>query len=115
MVADDEEIVGLDVEVLQAVLEIDHVKGLGRLAEVAEQLLARDAGLTLTLAVEQDRLEVAIRQFHDENQHPFDDLDPFEGEKVGVANALDALNRFQFLGGERAAGVGVARRGTWPP
>ena len=108
VVADHEQVVRLDVEVLQAVLEIDHVEGLGRLAEEAEQLLARDAGLALPLAVEQDRLEVAVRQFHDENQHPVDDLDPFEGEEVGMADALDALDRFQFLGGERAAGVGVA-------
>ena len=108
VVADQEQVVRLDVEVLQAVLEVDDVQGLGRLAEEAEQLLARDAGLALPLIVEQDRLEVAVGQLHDEDQHAVEDLDAFEGEEEGVADALDALDGFPFLGGEAAAGVGVA-------
>ncbi len=99
---------GLTFEVLQAVLEVDDVEGLGRLAEKAEQLFARNAGRPLPLIVEKDRLEVAVGQLHDEDQHPVEDLHAFEGEEEGMADALDALDGFSFLGGETAAGVGVA-------
>ena len=108
VVADQKQVMRLDVEVLQAELEVDDVEGLGRLPQEAEQLLARHAGLALALVVEQDRLQVAIGQLHDEDQHPVEDLDPFQGEEEGVADALDALDGLAFLGGEAAAGVRVA-------
>ena len=42
--ADEEEVARLDVEVLQAVLLVEHVEDLGRLREVAQQLGPRHAG-----------------------------------------------------------------------
>ncbi len=108
VVADHEQVVRLDVEVLQAVFEVDDVERLGRLAEEADQLFARHAGRALPLVVEQHRLEVAVGQFHNQDQHAVDDFDALEGEEEGVADALDALDGLALLGGEAGAGVGVA-------
>ena len=108
MVADHEQVVRFDVEVLQTVLEVDDVEGLGRLAEKAEQLFARHAGLALPLVVEQDRLEVAVGQLHDQDQHAVDDFNALERQKEGMADALDSFDGVPFLGGQAAALAGIA-------
>jgi hypothetical protein len=108
VVADDEQVVRLDVEVLQAVREVHPVQGLGRLQQEAQQFLARDAGLPLGLVLALQRVQAAVGQLHDDDQHPAGDLDPVQRQDERVADVLDALQRGRLLRGRRGRPPGIA-------
>ena len=55
VVADEEQVVRLDVEVLEVVLLVHVVERLGGVAQVAEQLVARDADQAGRLALDEER------------------------------------------------------------
>ena len=96
MVADHQEVFRLDVEVLQAVPLMNEVERVGRVADVAEQLIAgnaRHAGLTARV---EPRFETALGQFRDDDQAAVDDFDPFDREQERMPDLFDAIERFQF-------------------
>src|SRR5262249_25692215 len=67
MVANEEEIVRLDVQVLQSILKVHQIEGLGRFAAVAEQFIAVYAPVTRVLVFLEQVPEALIGQFHDDN------------------------------------------------
>ena len=97
VVVDQEQVLRLDVEVLQLVLRVHQVQGLGRLLHVAEQLLARDAGQALGPALAEAVPEVAVGQLHDDDQLAVDDVEAFQRQDVGMADGLDAAEGLEFL------------------
>ncbi len=111
VVADEEQVGRLDVEVLQAVPEVDEVEGFGGLAHVAEQLVAVDAALPGGPALGEEVGEVAVGQFHDEDEFAVEDFNAVDGQQKGVAHGLDELDGPEFeAGGVLGPGldVGVA-------
>ena len=97
VVVDQEQVLRLDVEVLQLILRVHQVEGLGRLLQVAEQLVAGDAGQPLGAALLEAVPEVAVGQLHDDDELAVDDVVAFEREDVGVADGLDAVEGLQLL------------------
>ncbi len=79
--ADDQEILGLDVEVLERVPLRHVVQGVGRIAQIDEQLVAPDTRPAVAAAGFVAILEAFVGQFGDDHQLAVDDLDPFEGEQ----------------------------------
>src|SRR5947209_6322027 len=73
------------------------VEGFGRISQVAQQLIARDADKTRRDAFLIDVVERAFRQLHDDDELPFDDFDAVEGADEGMADFLDALQGLPFL------------------
>src|SRR5262249_43010956 len=103
-VADEEEVARLDVQVLQPVL-VHEVQRLGRVADVAQQVVAWDAdqaGLEVLLVAV---MEVAVGKLHDDDQLALDDLYLLGGQDEGVAQALDAVQRAFLLLGAGAVDV----------
>jgi hypothetical protein len=107
MAGDQEQVVGLDVQVLQAVLEVHPVQRLGSLHQVAQQLGARDAFFPPGAVLRQHRLEAAVSQLHDDEQDAVDDLDAVHRQDERVTDRLDTLKRRKLLL-RRAAARGAA-------
>ena len=107
MLADQEEIARLDVQVLQAVLVVHQVQHFGRLAQVAQQLGARHARLALLTVIEQHFVQVLVGQLGDDHQLAGAALDAVDGEQKRVANVLDALDGLQLGVGLRSFALDV--------
>jgi hypothetical protein len=105
VVADQEQVLRLDVEVLQLVLHVHQVEGLGRLFQVAQQLGARDAWKSLGPALLVTRFEVAVGQLHDDEELTLDDVEAFQRQDVRVTDRLDAAEGLQLLGHGAAVGA----------
>src|SRR5439155_2883048 len=104
LVARDKKIARLDVEMLEAVLEIHEVEGLGRVTDKAQHLRARDAGITGGPVAGEHVVQAAIGQLHNDDQLAVEDLNAFHEEQERVADGLNQLNGFQFV---RHGGAGV--------
>ncbi len=104
-VADEEEVARLDVEVLEVVLLVHVVERLGRVADVAQQLVARDADQAGRQAFLIAVVQALVRHFHDDDQLALDDLDAVHGEDEGMADFLDAVEGVQLLFGPGAVDV----------
>ena len=74
-VADQEQVARLDVEVLQVVLLVHVVERFGRVAEVAQQVVARNADQAGRLALLEQVVQALVGQLHDDDQLAVDDLD----------------------------------------
>ena len=108
---DEEQIGGLDVEVLQLELRCDHVERFGGVGEVGEQFVARDAGQAERPALAEAVLKLPVGQFHHHHEFVADDLDAFERQEERVADRLDLLERVELLREPlfAAAIIGLAR------
>jgi hypothetical protein len=104
-VADEEQVARLDVEVLEVVLLVHVVQRLGRVADVPQQGVARDADQAGRLALDVGVVQAAVRQLHDDDQFAVRDLDAIQGKDERVANLLDALQGTEFLLGAGALHV----------
>ena len=109
VVADQEEVVRLDVEVLQAVLEVHPVEGLGGLEQVAEQFVAGDAGLARALAVGCKPCRLWSASSMTMTRTPSMTSTRSSDRMNGWRIDLDALEGLQFLGG--GGGCPSLRRG----
>ncbi len=105
MAAHQEEVARLDVQVLQAVLEVHHVERLGRLAQVADQLAARYPRLAGLLPVHQDVVQALVGQLHDDDEFVVDALDAVHRQDERVADGLDEVEGPQLLLGAAAVAV----------
>src|SRR5262245_24851500 len=104
-VADQEQVAWLDVEMLQVVLAVHVVERLGRVAQIAKQVIARNADHAGRLALSIEIVQRAVGQFHDDDQFATDDLDAVEGAYEWVANFLDAIEGLEFLLGADAVHI----------
>jgi hypothetical protein len=105
---DEEEVLRLDVQVLQLVLLVHQVEGLGGLLHVAEELVAGDAGHAAGAALLVAVPEVVVGQLHDDDEQAVDDVVAFQREDVGVADGLDAREGLELLLGAVAVVAGGA-------
>jgi hypothetical protein len=94
---DQEQVGRLDVEVLEVVLGGDDVQRLGRVREVGQQFVARDARLAAGAALVEPVLELPVGQLHHHDEFAADLLDALQGEQERVADGLDLLERGQLL------------------
>src|SRR5207302_1201529 len=92
-----EEVLRLDIEMLELVLRVHQVEGLGSLLHVAQQLVAGNAGQAKGTTLAEPVPEIAVGQLHDDEELPVDDVEAFERKDVGMAYGLDAGERFEFL------------------
>src|SRR5207244_28068 len=97
MVIQEEEVLWLDVEVLELILRVHQVQGLGGLLHITEELLAGNAGQAVVLAFLIAVEEAAIGQIHDDEKLTVHDVVAFEGKDIRMTNALDAFESFEFL------------------
>ncbi len=97
VVAHQEQVARLDVQVLQMVLLVHEVKHFSRLAQITEQLLARNAGLARLLVSGQQLVQVLVGQLHDDDQRAVEALDAIHRKQEGMANGLDPLHGAQLL------------------
>ncbi len=104
-VADEEEIARLDVEVLEAVLVVHVVEAFGRIPDVAQQGVARDADQAGRQAVLVGVVQTAIRPLHDDDEFAGDFLDAVHRQNERVAHLLDAVQGLLFLFGAGAVHV----------
>ena len=72
VIAHQEKIARLDVQMLQMALHVEHVQHLGRLAQVAEQLLAWNARLARGLVFLQQLMHVLVGQLRDDDEFAVD-------------------------------------------
>jgi len=93
-----QQVLGLDVQMLQPVLLVHVVQGVGRVAKVAKQLLPRDARQPFFATLLEAVLQAALCQLGDDQQLSVDDLDPLQREEERMADPLDAVERFEFAG-----------------
>ncbi len=98
-VADEQEVLRLDVEVLQTMYLGHVVERLGGIAEVAEQLFARNPLQGRLAALVEAVAQTAVGQFGDDDQLVVDHLDALEGKEKGVADFLDSAQGLTFLRG----------------
>ena len=109
MIADQEEIARLDVQMLQAVLAIHQVQDFGRLDEVAEQILAGDAGKPLVLiAIVSTSARLLIGQLRDDHELAADAFDAIHRQQKRMAKVFDVLDGLEFF--VRLGGVAPRRR-----
>src|SRR5262245_2977679 len=104
-ITDEEEVARLDVEVLKAVLLAQVVEGRGRIAQVAKQVIARDADQTGGLALDAVVVQVLVGQLHHDDKLALDHLDAVHAEDEWVAHFLDAVERLHLLLGARAIDI----------
>jgi hypothetical protein len=110
VVADQEQVLRLDVEVRQLVFAIENIQRLGHIVEVRQQLVARDARVAARLPTIPDRVQVLFGQLHDDEEIVADQFDAVGCQNQGMTNVLDAVERqrLQVPGGRlgsRAAKV----------
>src|SRR5262249_7564286 len=74
------------------------------LAEVAQQLAARNAGPVLGPPRVQQLFEIAVGELRHDYQLALDDLDAVDGEEKRMANGLDVLNGAELFLGAGAVG-----------
>ena len=70
----EEDILRLDVQVHEAVLDVHEVEHFRRLGHVREQFFARDAELPFQTILAETLPEVAIGEFHHDQEPTFDDV-----------------------------------------
>src|SRR5262249_55484800 len=100
-----EQVARLDIQMLQAIVDVHQVEDFGGLAEKAKQLAPRNAGALLRLMLLEAFFEIAVRQLRHDDQLTFHDLHAIDGKQEGMADGLDVLDRPQlFLGGAGAVG-----------
>ena len=104
-VADEEQVARLDVEVLEAVLVVHVVEAFGRVPDVAQQRVARDADQAGRQAVLEGIVQTAIRPLHDDDEFAGDFLDAVHRQNERVAHLLDAVKGLLFLFGAGAVHV----------
>ena len=90
-VADEEEVARLDVEVLEVVLLVHVVEAFGRVPDVAQQGVARDADQARRQALLEGVVQAAVGQLHDDDQLAADVLDAVHRQDERMAHLLDAL------------------------
>ena len=96
--ADQQQVLGLDVQVLQRVLLVHVVERVGRVAHVRQQLVAGNARQLLLAALLEAVLQAAVGQLGDDQQLPVDDLDPLQRQQERMPHALDAVEGLQLAG-----------------
>ncbi len=92
----------LDVEVLKLVLLVHVIEGFGGVAQVAQQVVAGDADQPGVMLLDEQIVQAAVGQLHDDDQLAFDFLDLLESADERMANLLDALQGVHFLLGADA-------------
>ena len=109
VVENEEQILRLDVEMLELELDVHQVEHFRGLGHIAEQLLARDAGVALRAALLEAVSQRAIRQLHDDDEVIIDVFITIEQEDERMAHRLDADQRFPFLIGTGTVRLGADR------
>ena len=95
--ADQQQVLRLDVQVLQAVLLTDVIQGVGRVAQVAPTRSLRGMpGQSRLAALVEFLLQARSGQLGDDDQLVVDPLDPLQREQEGMADLLDAVQRGQL-------------------
>src|SRR5207249_3648136 len=110
VVVNQEQVLRLDVEMLKLVLIIHQVQHFGGFVDVAQQVVARDAGLPQLAELGEAVPQVAVGELGDDDQPAFDDVVALQRQQVRVADGLDAAEGGQFLFGALVGGgvdVGV--------
>src|SRR5262249_18008903 len=109
VVADQEQVARLDVEVLQAVADVHQVECFGRLGQVGQQFAARDAGSAAGLVLLQEVVQAPVRQLHHEDQFAGEEPDEGQRQEERGAAGLDVLDCLPFLVGGGLAGEAAGR------
>src|SRR5687767_11432829 len=107
VIADEEQVARLDVEMLEVVLLIHVVQRFGGIAQVLEKIIARNADQTGCLVFHGKVVKRAVGELHDDDELAAGDLDAFHRADERMADFLDALECFKFLLG--ASGVNIER------
>ena len=94
--AHQQQVLGLDVEVLQGILLTDVIQGVGRVVQVGQQFVAGNAGQTGLAALFEFLLQARRGQLGDDQQVAVDPLDAFQRQQEGMADLLDAVQGGQF-------------------
>ena len=107
VIAEDQQVFRLDVQVQQAVPLREEVERFGRVGHVLQQLVARDAGEPFGAALAEPLVEAHVGQLGQNRQPAVDDLEPFERQQERMPHALDPLQRLELLRGELVVVVAV--------
>ena len=95
-VAHQEKVFRLDVEVLQGMLLVDVIEGVGGVVQVGQQLIAGNSHESRLAAPLEFLFQVRGSQLHDDYEVALNQFDPLKREQEGVANLLDAVQGGQF-------------------
>ena len=97
--AENQKVLRLDVEVLERESLPHVIQGIGRIAQVDEQLVAGNSRGPCRHALLEAIHQARVGQLGDDDQLPVDDLDAFQGEEEGMADFLDAAEGLEFAAG----------------
>src|SRR5262249_16482860 len=104
-IADQEQVARLDVEVLEIVLFIHVVQSFGRIADIAQERVARNAYHAGSLALREHVVQALVRQLHDDDQLTPGNLDTLQRQHERMTNFLDTRQCLEFLFGAGALDV----------
>ncbi len=105
VVAEQQQVVRLDVQVEEAVAEVHHVQNFGRFPKPRQQVAARHAGLAYRLVMAQLVEQAFVGQFHDDDEHAVDDLDAVHRQQERMTDGADVFEGLQLQFGVDAFGV----------
>jgi hypothetical protein len=103
--AEQEQVLRLHVQVLEAMHLVDVVERLARVAHVTEQLVPGNAGQAASPAFVESAVQAALGQFGDDDQLAVEVLETLQRQQERVPDSLDPLQGTQFLLGARAGQV----------
>ena len=92
-----EQVLGLDVQVLKLVLIVHQVQHFRGLLQESKQFDPGNAGEILGATLAKAIPQVAVRQLGDDQQLALNDVVTFEREQVGMSDRLKALQGAQLL------------------
>ncbi len=105
--ADQQQVLRLHVQVLEREVGVHVVQGVGRVAQVHEQLVPRHAEHLRLAALGVAIFQAAVGQLGDDHELAVDHLDPLQRQQERVADLFDALERFQFARGPHLVQLAV--------
>src|SRR5205823_3156826 len=85
-----------DIQVLQREILAHVIQRIGRVAQITQQFVARDANRARLLDLLETVLETHVGQLGDDDELALYDLESFQGEQEGVANLLDSVERLEL-------------------
>ena len=101
--AHQQQVLRLDVQVLERMLLVDVVQGIGRIVQIGQQFFARDARQARLAVLVEQLLHARGGQLGHDDQVAVDQLDPLQREDERVAHLLDAVQRAELLHGARSS------------